>query len=172
MPDIVMSCNMDADAETVWRAITTTDGVTGWFTGHAEIGDGAGGHHLLTFPEMPAPWDLRVEDSRPARRLTLSVQTGPERGRSAGPRRCSPSRSTRKPASETRSSREQLPSPRGQPGTNGLRVASAISIHTALSLWSAVTLAGTCNRSSARCEPSGGIRPACHGCGRTPPAAP
>ena len=77
MPDIVMSCNMDADAETVWRAITTTDGVTGWFTGHAEIGDGAGGHHLLTFPEMPAPWDLRVEDSRPARRLTLSVQAGP-----------------------------------------------------------------------------------------------
>src|SRR5262245_36927235 len=76
MPDIVMSCNMNADAETVWRAISTKDGVTGWFTGHAEIDDGAGGHHLLTFPEMPAPWDLRVEDSRPTRRLTLSVQAG------------------------------------------------------------------------------------------------
>jgi len=77
MPDIVMSCNMDADAETVWRAITTTDGVTGWFTGHAEISDGAGGHHLLTLPEMPTPWDLRIEDSSPARRLRLSVVAGP-----------------------------------------------------------------------------------------------
>src|SRR5262252_216079 len=77
MADIVMSCHMDADAATVWRAITTTDGVTGWFTSRAEIGEGPGAHHLLTFPEMPAPWDLRVEDWQPGRRLTLSVQAGP-----------------------------------------------------------------------------------------------
>jgi uncharacterized protein YndB with AHSA1/START domain len=77
MPDIVMSCNMDADAKTVWQAISTPDGVTGWFTAHAKIDSSAGGHHLLSFPEMPAPWDLRIEDSRPTRRLTLSVQAGP-----------------------------------------------------------------------------------------------
>jgi uncharacterized protein YndB with AHSA1/START domain len=77
MPDIVMSCNIDAAAETVWRAISTTEGVTGWFTSQAEIGAEPGGHHLLTFPEMPAPWDLRIDDSRPDRRLSLSVLAGP-----------------------------------------------------------------------------------------------
>jgi uncharacterized protein YndB with AHSA1/START domain len=77
MPDIVMSCNIDAAAETVWRAISTTGGVTGWFTSQAEIGAGPGGHHLLTFPEMPASWDLRIDDSRPDRRLSLSVIAGP-----------------------------------------------------------------------------------------------
>ena len=34
-------------------------------------------YHLLSFPEMPAPWDLRIEDSRPVRHPTLSVQAGP-----------------------------------------------------------------------------------------------
>ena len=77
MPDILMSCNMDVDAETVWQAISTPDGVTGWFTAHAEIDSSAGGHHLLSFPDMPAPWDLRIEDSHPIRHLTLSVQAGP-----------------------------------------------------------------------------------------------
>src|SRR5260370_36980684 len=69
MPDIVMSCNIDADAETVWRAITTTDGVTGWFTGHAQIEDGARGHPLLTCPEKPDPRAPRLRDSAPAARL-------------------------------------------------------------------------------------------------------
>jgi uncharacterized protein YndB with AHSA1/START domain len=77
VPDIVMSCNMDADAETVYRAISTTDGVTGWFTGKAEVGEGVGSHHVLTFPGMPTPWDLRVEDTNAPRRLVLSVVVGP-----------------------------------------------------------------------------------------------
>ena len=77
MPDIVMSCNKDTDAEAVYRAITTTDGVTGWFTAEAQIGEEVGGHHLLTFPGMPFPWNLRVDETDPPRRLTLSVLAGP-----------------------------------------------------------------------------------------------
>jgi uncharacterized protein YndB with AHSA1/START domain len=77
MPDIVMSCDMDADAETVYKAITTTEGVTGWFTSEAEVGEGAGGHHLLTFPGFPKPWDLRVDEAEAPRRLVLSVVAGP-----------------------------------------------------------------------------------------------
>ena len=77
MPNIVMSCNVDVDAETLYRAITTTKGVTGWFTDKAEIGEGVGGHHLLTFPGFPEPWDLRVDETTEPRRLTLSVIAGP-----------------------------------------------------------------------------------------------
>jgi uncharacterized protein YndB with AHSA1/START domain len=75
--EIIMACNIDADAETVFEAISTTDGVTGWFTSQAEIGEGVGAHHLLSFPEMPAPWDLRVDETTRPRRLTLSTVVGP-----------------------------------------------------------------------------------------------
>jgi hypothetical protein len=65
MPDIVMSGNMEADAKTGRRAITTFEGVTGWFTAKAHFGDGVGAHHLLTYPEMPASWVIRIEDEIP-----------------------------------------------------------------------------------------------------------
>lgn len=77
MPHIVMARNIDADAETVFRAISTTDGVTGWFTSEAEIGEGVVGHHLLTFPEIVTPWDLHVTEFEAPRRLTLAVLVGP-----------------------------------------------------------------------------------------------
>ena len=78
MPDILMACNIDSDAETVFRALTTAEGVTGWFTSAAEIGEGEGAHHLLTFPGMPAPWDLRIDHAEAPRRLVLSVVAGPD----------------------------------------------------------------------------------------------
>ena len=76
MPDIVMACNIDADAATVFRAISTTEGVQGWFTANADIGEGVGALHRLTFPEMPAPWELRVEAAESPRSLRLSVVAG------------------------------------------------------------------------------------------------
>jgi uncharacterized protein YndB with AHSA1/START domain len=77
VPDIAMACNIDADPETVFRAISTSQGVQGWFTSEAEIGEGEGAQHLLTFPDMPAPWQLRVEQTQSPRLLTLSVLAGP-----------------------------------------------------------------------------------------------
>jgi uncharacterized protein YndB with AHSA1/START domain len=77
VPDIAMACNIDADPETVFRAISTSDGVKGWFTSEAEIGEGEGAQHRLTFPDMPAPWQLRVDKARGPRLLALSVLAGP-----------------------------------------------------------------------------------------------
>lgn len=77
MPNIAMACNIDADAATVFRAISTSDGVKGWFTSSAEIGEGEGAEHRLTFPDVPSPWQLRVEEAKAPRRLTLSVLAGP-----------------------------------------------------------------------------------------------
>jgi hypothetical protein len=39
-----MACNMDTNAEAVWRAITSTQGVTSWFTANANIGIGVDAH--------------------------------------------------------------------------------------------------------------------------------
>jgi hypothetical protein len=52
MLSIVMACNIDADADTVFRAISTIEGDRGWFTATAEIGEGVGAIHRLTFPEI------------------------------------------------------------------------------------------------------------------------
>jgi uncharacterized protein YndB with AHSA1/START domain len=75
--DILMACKIDADAETVFRAISTTEGVRGWFTATAEIGEAVGELHRLTFPEVPAPWELRVDGVESPARLQLSVIVGP-----------------------------------------------------------------------------------------------
>jgi uncharacterized protein YndB with AHSA1/START domain len=77
VPDITMACNIDADAATVYRAISTSDGVRSWFTSAADIGEGPGAVHRLTFPGIPAPWELRVERAEEASILTLSVVVGP-----------------------------------------------------------------------------------------------
>ena len=77
MPDIVMACSIDADAGTVFRAISTSEGVQGWFTANADIGEGVGAVHRLTFPELPAPWELRVDEEETPSRLRLSVLVGP-----------------------------------------------------------------------------------------------
>lgn len=77
MPSIVMACNIDADAETVFRAISTTEGVQGWFTAKAEIGEGVGAIHRLTFPEVSVPWELRVDEVDSPTLLRLTVLVGP-----------------------------------------------------------------------------------------------
>jgi uncharacterized protein YndB with AHSA1/START domain len=77
VPEITMACNIDADAATVYRAISTSDGVRSWFTSDAEIGEGPGAVHRLTFPDIPAPWELRVERAEEPSTLTLSVIVGP-----------------------------------------------------------------------------------------------
>jgi uncharacterized protein YndB with AHSA1/START domain len=77
VPDITMACNIDADATTVYRAISTSDGVRSWFTSDAQIGEGPGAYHRLTFPAVPACWELRVDRAEEPRTLTLSVVVGP-----------------------------------------------------------------------------------------------
>jgi uncharacterized protein YndB with AHSA1/START domain len=72
-----MACNIDADAATVYRAISTSEGVRGWFTSEAEIGEGPGARHRLSFPDIPAPWELSVDRAEEPRTLTLSVVVGP-----------------------------------------------------------------------------------------------
>src|SRR5262245_7512287 len=78
MADIALQIRIDADAETVYRAITTPDGVTGWFTTAAEIGEGAGGAHQVAFPASPVAWELRVDTAEAGKRLAQTVVAGPD----------------------------------------------------------------------------------------------
>ncbi|GAA4003723.1 SRPBCC domain-containing protein [Streptomyces sp. NBC_01352] len=77
MPDIALQIRIDADAETVYRALSTPDGVAGWFTTGAEIGEGVGALHRLSFPGAPMTWDFRIDRAEPGKRLAQTVVAGP-----------------------------------------------------------------------------------------------
>jgi uncharacterized protein YndB with AHSA1/START domain len=80
MADIAMQLHIDADAETVYRAVSTAEGIRGWFTTTAEAGEGVGATHELSFPGAPEPWRLDVTEAVPGERLVLAGQNGPWTG--------------------------------------------------------------------------------------------
>ena len=80
MADIAMQLHIDADADTVYRAVSTAEGIHGWFTTTAEAGEGIGAVHELSFPGVPEPWKLNIADAEPAARLVLVGQNGPWAG--------------------------------------------------------------------------------------------
>lgn len=57
-----MIYQVDADArlDTVRSALTTSEGIAGWWTDRAVVPAERGGTLLLTFPLMPEPWRLEL----------------------------------------------------------------------------------------------------------------
>jgi uncharacterized protein YndB with AHSA1/START domain len=50
------------DAPTAYAALTTRDGITGWWTSRAEVpGTGVGDVLRMSFPDAPMTWDMRVD---------------------------------------------------------------------------------------------------------------
>jgi uncharacterized protein YndB with AHSA1/START domain len=80
MADIAMQLHIDADADSIYRAVATADGIRGWFTTSAEAGEGTGAVHELSFPGVPEPWRLRVTEAVAGQRLVLAGQNGPWAG--------------------------------------------------------------------------------------------
>ncbi|WNZ11627.1 TIGR03086 family metal-binding protein [Streptomyces sp. 11x1] len=77
MADIAMRLHIEADPDTVYAAISTTEGIHGWFTTTATAAQGVGGRHELSFPGVPEPWRLRVTEAEPGKRLVLAGENGP-----------------------------------------------------------------------------------------------
>ncbi|MFI1761138.1 SRPBCC domain-containing protein [Streptomyces sp. NPDC020800] len=80
MPDIAMHLAVEADLDTVHTAISTTEGIRGWFTTTATAAEGVDGLHGPAFPGVPEPWCLRVTEAQPGRRLVLAGPNGPWTG--------------------------------------------------------------------------------------------
>ena len=80
MADIAMQLRIEADADTVYAAISTTDGIHGWFTTTATAEQGVAGVHELRFPGVAEPWRLRVTEAERGKRLVLTGENGPWTG--------------------------------------------------------------------------------------------
>jgi uncharacterized protein YndB with AHSA1/START domain len=80
MADIAMQLHIDADADTVYQAVATSEGIRSWFTTTADAGEGVGAVHELGFPGVPEPWRLRVTEAVAGERLVLAGENGPWTG--------------------------------------------------------------------------------------------
>jgi uncharacterized protein YndB with AHSA1/START domain len=77
MPDIAMQIDVAASAEAAYRALTTTDGVAGWWTDRNETSGVTGQVNRFHFPDAPVSWDMRVEQAQPAKLLAWHCVGGP-----------------------------------------------------------------------------------------------
>lgn len=59
---IFLQFDAAADRATVYRALSSTEGINGWWTNVADV-PAPGGVMLLTFPEMPKPWQVEIVSS-------------------------------------------------------------------------------------------------------------
>jgi uncharacterized protein YndB with AHSA1/START domain len=77
MSEIITQFDVTAPAATVWQALTTRDGIRGWWTTQAEVPQGTGAVLELRFPDAPISWDLRVDEADENERLHWHCIGGP-----------------------------------------------------------------------------------------------
>jgi uncharacterized protein YndB with AHSA1/START domain len=77
MSEIITQFDVASPAETLWRALTTADGIRSWWTTQAEVPDGTSAVLRLRFPDAPMSWDLRVDEAVENERLRWHCIGGP-----------------------------------------------------------------------------------------------
>jgi uncharacterized protein YndB with AHSA1/START domain len=79
MPDIAMQIDIAARPESVYRALTTTDGVAGWWTTKNETTGTVGDLNRYWFPGG-MQWDMRVTDTTADGLVAWHAESGPRSG--------------------------------------------------------------------------------------------
>jgi|SRR5215470_5289754 len=77
MPDIAMQVDVDAPAEAVYRALTTTEGIAGWWTDRNHTTGVPGEVDTFEFPGTPLTYQMRVDQAEPGKLLSWHCQAGP-----------------------------------------------------------------------------------------------
>lgn len=75
--DIAMQIDVRAPADRIYRALTTTDGVSGWWTTRNEASGRPGGVERFWFPGVPMAWEMRVDGAEPEKLLAWHCVGGP-----------------------------------------------------------------------------------------------
>ncbi|MFF4345029.1 SRPBCC domain-containing protein [Kitasatospora sp. NPDC001540] len=76
MVDILHRIGVTASPEDVYTALTTVQGLAGWWTEDTDGDPATGGVVRFRFP--PGGFDMKVLDTEPARRVRWEVVDGPE----------------------------------------------------------------------------------------------
>jgi uncharacterized protein YndB with AHSA1/START domain len=77
MADIAIQIDTTADPAAAYTALTTTDGVAGWWTTRNQTSGTVGAVDQLWFPDAPMAWELRVDEAVPGKVLARHCVGGP-----------------------------------------------------------------------------------------------
>lgn len=66
-----------ADAEIAYAALTTQEGINGWWTSRAEVPGGEGRLIRASFPGAPVTWDLRIRELAPSSLVAWRIEGAP-----------------------------------------------------------------------------------------------
>ena len=77
MPDIAIQIDTTADPAATYTALTTTDGVAGWWTTRNQTSGTVGEVDQMWFPDAPMAWELRVDEAVPGKVLARHCVGGP-----------------------------------------------------------------------------------------------
>jgi uncharacterized protein YndB with AHSA1/START domain len=77
MPDIATQIDIAAEPAAVYRALTTSDGVAGWWTTRNQTHGAVGKVDQMWFPDAPIAWELRVDEAVPGKLLARHCVGGP-----------------------------------------------------------------------------------------------
>ena len=77
MADIALQIDIAADPADVYTALTTTDGVAGWWTTRNETSSTVGEINRYYFPDAPFSWDMRIDAAEPGSLVSWHCIGGP-----------------------------------------------------------------------------------------------
>lgn len=77
MATILLRVPIDADAGSIYNALSTSEGINGWWSNHTEGPEGAGSTMRVAFPDAPMTFDFEVTEERPNERVAWRCLAGP-----------------------------------------------------------------------------------------------
>jgi uncharacterized protein YndB with AHSA1/START domain len=77
MAKILLRVPVEAEPQTVYRALTTKAGVAGWWSNHTKGPSGLGSVMKVSFPDAPITFDFRVEENDRNERISWHCLQGP-----------------------------------------------------------------------------------------------
>jgi uncharacterized protein YndB with AHSA1/START domain len=75
--DIAMQIDIAAPANRLYEALTTPQGVAGWWTTRSEPAGTTGSVDRFWFPAVPTAWEMRVDAAEPGKLLAWHCIGGP-----------------------------------------------------------------------------------------------
>ena len=77
MATILLRVPVDAEPKIVYDALSTSEGVNGWWSDHTEGPDGVGSTMKVAFPDAPMTFDFEVTEERAGERVAWRCLAGP-----------------------------------------------------------------------------------------------
>lgn len=77
MTTILLRVPVDADPVTVYEAVSTPEGVNGWWSNHTDGPGGEGSTMKVAFPDAPITFDFTVAEEVPEKRVAWRCDSGP-----------------------------------------------------------------------------------------------